>query len=193
MLHVTGRVRRLAASLVVGTLLLSGCGGDGDGADPTESPPAASDDNGAAADNDGDAEAADNAATDAEDAGDDADSADGADATDVGDAAADDGGASDDGEEAAPADDAALAATLEDLAPPGVVALGGIVGGTLYTSDAPFDDLVAHYEAVVGEANFVNEEEVAAVWVGEVEGTNISVNLSRGEDGTFDVLVAERP
>lgn len=175
MLHVTSRVRRrLAATLVVGTVLLSGCGGDGDGADPAESPSAASDVGGTAGE------------------GADVDEDAGADGEDTAEAA-DDDGSGDDSDEAASADDAAPATTLEALAPPGVVAQGDIVGGTIYTSDAPFEDVVAHYETVVGEANFVNEEEVAAVWVGEVASTSISVALSPGEGGTVDVLVAERP
>lgn len=180
MTHGTAHVRRIAATLAAGTLVLSGCGSDDGAADPADSAPAATED---AA---GDAPAADDAA------GDDAAGDDGSDEADAPAEGDDQAEPPEDDEQAAPAEGAGGTSSSADLVPPGVVAEGDIGNGTIYTSEAPFEDIVAHYDAVVGEANFVNEEESAAVWVGEVDSTSISVNLSAGEGALFTVLVAER-
>jgi hypothetical protein len=110
------------------------------------------------------------------------------------DSAASDSAASDDaGSDDAAAGSADPTSDATDagdvLAPPGVVSEGDTGSGTLYQSEASFDEVVAHYEAVVGDANFVNQEEVSAVWIGEVDGGRLSVNVSQDESGLLNVLV----
>lgn len=170
MIERPSRARWMAATAVVGTLMLGGCGGDDAGADPVDSTAATSDDGGA--------DPVDTTPAASDDGQSDVDA--------PGDATGDD-----DSDEAGP-DGSGGATGLEDLVPPGVVGQNDLGTGVLYRSEAAFEDLVAHYESVIGDANFVNPDEVAATWVGAVDSTSVSVNLSAGEGALVNVLVSER-
>lgn len=75
------------------------------------------------------------------------------------------------------------------LVPPGVVDTADIGGGAvLFSSNAPFADLVDFYTQVLGEPLFVDDTEMAALFQGSYEGTPYSVSMAGG-DGTIEMLV----
>ena len=75
------------------------------------------------------------------------------------------------------------------LVPPGLVETISVGGGAvLFSSNAPFAELVDFYTALLGNPMFVDDGEMAALFQGSYEGTQYSVSMAGG-DGTIELLV----